>query len=165
MKYIVVLLLTGTTMLTHAQELFPQQCIGKWQGTMRISSNGFVRDSVKVLFTVAPLTSETWTWRMEYFSPQQPAVKDYVLKLKDREKRIFSTDEGGGIELLNYQFGHKLHSVFEIPGVLLTASYELINSDTIVFEVTSGKKSDTTGKDIFNYSVASVQRVVLKKTK
>ncbi|MFN7601317.1 MAG: hypothetical protein ACK5R0_07975, partial [Bacteroidota bacterium] len=58
---------------------------------------------------------------------------------------------------------NKLYSVFEIPGTLLTASYELINSNTMVFEVTSGKKNNSTGKDIFNYTVGSVQRVVLKK--
>ncbi|MFM8740076.1 MAG: hypothetical protein ACKOC0_07700 [Cytophagales bacterium] len=163
MKYILALLLTTTAILTHAQELFPQRCIGKWQGTMQISSNGIVRDSVKVLFTAAQLTSESWTWRMEYLSPQQPAVKDYILKLKDKAKGIYSTDEGDGIELMDYQFGNKLYSVFEIPGILLTASYELINSNTMVFEVTSGKKNNSTGKDIFNYSVGSVQRVVLKK--
>ncbi|MFM8911469.1 MAG: hypothetical protein ACKOE6_00955 [Flammeovirgaceae bacterium] len=163
MKYLLVLLLAGATTLVRAQELFPQRCIGKWRGTMQISSSGAVRDSVKVLFTVAQITNESWTWRMEYLSPQHPVVKDYVLKLKDKVKLVYSTDEGGGIELMDYQFGNKLYSVFEIPGVLLTASYELISTNTMIFEVTSGKKDNSTGKDIFNYSVGSVQHVVLER--
>ena len=163
MKYLLAALCSLATFLANAQLLFPEKCIGQWEGMMRISANGAVRDSVKVVFTVAPISNDSWTWRMEYLSPKQPMVKDYVLKLKDKDKHIYGTDEGDGIELMDYAFGNKLYSVFEIPGVLLTASYELINPNQLVFEVTSGKKTEATGKDIHNYSVSSVQRVVLRK--
>jgi hypothetical protein len=100
---------------------------------------------------------------MEYLSEKMPMVKDYVLKLKDKEKGIYSTDEGGGLELMDYQFGNKLYSVFEVSGVLLTASYEWIDKSNLVFEVTSGKKGESPVKDITNFSVANVQRVVMRK--
>jgi hypothetical protein len=163
MKSFLVLLLAWTITPIYAQALFPQLCIGTWTGTMHIASSGTIRDSVQVRFTVAQLTNDSWTWRMEYLSPQQPVVKDYLLKLKDKGKGIFSIDEGDGIELMDYKFGNKLYSAFEIPGTLLTASYELINSNTLVFEVTSGKKTGTSAKEITNYSMGSVQRVVLKR--
>jgi hypothetical protein len=53
--------------------------------------------------------------------------------------------------------------VFEVSGVLLTASYEWIDKSNLVFEVTSGKKGESPVKDITNFSVANVQRVVMRK--
>jgi hypothetical protein len=45
--------------------------------------------------------------------------------------------------------------------VLLTYSHEL-QGDQLIFEVTSGKKLDV-NKEVNNYSVLNLQRVVFKK--
>lgn len=164
MKKIILVLFLSSSFSAFAQTLFPEKCIGVWQGMMHIYNQGILRDSVKVKFTVAKTTDvNAWTWKMEYLSEKMPMVKDYVLKLKDKEKGIYSTDEGGGLELMDYQFGNKLYSVFEVSGVLLTASYEWIDKSNLVFEVTSGKKGESPVKDINNFSVANVQRVVMRK--
>jgi hypothetical protein len=164
MKKVILVLFLSSSFSTFAQTLFPEKCLGVWQGMMHIYNQGILRDSVKVKFTVAKTTDvNAWTWKMEYLSEKMPMVKDYVLKLKDKEKGIYSTDEGGGLELMDYQFGNKLYSVFEVNGVLLTASYEWIDKSNLVFEVTSGKKGESPVKDITNFSVANVQRVVMRK--
>jgi hypothetical protein len=164
MKKIILVLFLSSSFSTFAQTLFPEKCLGVWHGMMHIYNQGILRDSVKVKFTVAKTAeANAWTWKMEYLSEKMPMVKDYVLKLKDKEKGIYSTDEGGGLELMDYQFGNKLYSVFEVSGVLLTASYEWIDKSNLVFEVTSGKKGESPVKDITNFSVANVQRVVMRK--
>lgn len=89
-------------------------------------------------------------------------VKDYVLRVKDRTKKVFVTDEGGGLELTDYQTGNKLYSVFETGGILLTANYELRGGE-LVFEVTSGKKEPAQHPGVANYAVSAVQRIVLTR--
>lgn len=145
-----------------SQDFFPNRCLGQWQGTMHIYFAGQLRDSVPVRFTVAPIDSVSWTWRMEYLSEKLPMTKDYILKIKDKQRQVYVTDEGDGIELTDYLFGNKLYSIFETGGILLTASYEL-RGEELIFEVTSGKKSDSPAADVQSHPVSSVQRAVLRR--
>lgn len=161
MKFLLLSLIVSSVFLqAQAQQLFPEKCLGTWRGTMQIWQQGQLRDSVPVVFTVKALGADSWTWKTEYMSPKMPMTKDYVLRLKDREKLIFVTEEGEGVELADYQSGDKLYSVFETAGFLLTASYERLG-EALVFEVSSGKKLGPPVKDITSYSTSSVQRVVL----
>ena len=145
-----------------SQDFFPNRCLGHWQGTMHIYFAGQLRDSVPVRFTVALIDSASWTWRMEYLSEKLPMTKDYTLKIKDKQRQVYITDEGDGIELTDYLFGNKLYSVFETEGILLTASYELRDGD-LIFEVTSGKMAGTPTNGVQSHPVSSVQRAVLKR--
>lgn len=149
---------------TVAQQTFVEKCLGGWQGTMYMYNDGIVEDSVPVKLTVAA-TKDTgvWVWRTEYLSVKSPMVKDYTLKMKDKAKKIYVIDEGGGLLLENYVFSQKMYSLFETQQVYLTATYELIG-ENLVFEVTSGKKLTATHPEVNNYSIANVQRVVLQKT-
>lgn len=147
-----------------AQDLFPEKCLGRWAGMMYIYQHGHVRDSVPVRFTVKALTAESWTWKTEYLSTKMPMTKDYVLRLKDRDKKLFVTDEGGGLELTDYQTGNKLYSVFETGGIMLTASYEW-QGDQLIFEVTSGKKEEAKHPEVNTWSVSAVQRLVFTREK
>jgi len=147
---------------THAQS-FPDKCVGTWMGTMHIFNRGSLKDSVKVILTVAKGNQPNeWAWKTEYLSEKLPMTKDYVLRLKDAEKNIYVTDEKNGIELIDYLFNNKLYSIFETQGVFLTSSYELRDGD-LIFEVTSGKKTSTSDQSVANYSVDNLQRVVLRK--
>ena len=92
-----------------------------------------------------------------------PAVKDYKLVLKDAVTQTYATDEGNGIELMDYYFNNKLYSIFETHGVMLTSSYEL-QGNQLIFEVSSGKKIDE-NKEVNNYSVLNLQRVIFKRRK
>jgi hypothetical protein len=149
----------------HAQNSFPDKCIGTWKGTMMIYGRGVLRDSVKVTFTVTKSDKPNeWVWRTEYHSEKMPMTKDYLLRLKDADKGIYVTDENNGIELQDYLFGNKLYSVFETQGIFLTSSYELKGKE-LIFEVTSGKRIEPNGQEVANYTVDNLQRVVLKKVK
>ncbi len=148
---------------TYAQTTFVDGCLGVWKGTMYIYSRGNLRDSVSVRLTVAKTDKpDAWVWKTEYLSPKMPMVKDYVLRLRDASKNTYITDEGGGIELNDYLFNNKLYCVFETSNILLTSTYELRGNE-LIFEVTSGKKSEPSTKEVINYPVDNLQRVVFRK--
>jgi hypothetical protein len=162
-KNIVLLLLAMLTMTMVNAQSFPDKCIGTWNGMMHMYSRGTLKDSVKVVLTVAKGGHpDEWTWKTEYLSEKFPMTKDYVLRLKDAEKNIYVTDEKNGIELMDYLFDNKLYSIFETQGILLTSSYELKGKE-LIFEVTSGKKTGTSDQPVTNYSVDNLQRIVFKK--
>lgn len=148
----------------EAQENFADKCIGKWEGTMYMYGKGQLRDSLPVELDVQKTNrSDTWLWKTTYLSKTMPAVKDYKLVLKDAVTQTYVTDEGSGIELMDYYFNNKLYSVFETHGVMLTSSYEL-QGNQLIFEVSSGKKLDE-NKEVNNYSVLNLQRVIFKRRK
>lgn len=143
---------------------FPEKCLGTWEGMLMIYQQGQLRDSVKVIFTIAKTDEpDRWTWKKEYISEKFPLVKDYQLVLKDAEKGQYVTDEGNDILLTDYLFGDKLYSAFETEGILLTSTYEL-RGEELIFEVTSGKKL-TEDQEVNTFSVSSMQRVVFTRLK
>lgn len=147
-----------------AQESFADKCLGSWEGTMYIYGGGKLRDSVPVQLTVQKTTlPDTWIWRTSYLSKTTPMEKNYKLVLKDAPSQTYVTDEGDGIELMNYRFNNKLYSVFETHDVMLTSSYTL-EGDQLTFEVTSGRKMNE-GKEVTNYSVLNLQRVIFKRVR
>jgi hypothetical protein len=159
--FLILIAMISITMV-HAQS-FPEKCIGTWNGVMRMYSRGTLKDSVKVVLTVAKGSQPNeWTWKTEYLSEKFPMTKDYVLRLKDAEKNIYVTDEKNGIELIDYLFDNKLYSLFETENIFLTSSYELRGKE-LIFEVTSGKKTGASDQPVTNYSVDNLQRVVFKK--
>lgn len=161
-KTVIITLLICFVVNLQAQENFANKCVGKWEGMMYIYGKGQLRDSVPVELLVQKTNLDTvWKWKTSYLSKTMPAVKDYNLILKDVKSQTYATDEGGGIELMDYQFNNKLYSVFETHGVMLTSSYELLGNQ-LIFEVSSGKKLDD-NKEVINYSVLNLQRVVFKR--
>lgn len=164
LKILFSLLCLSYSTFNFAQQSFPEKCLGEWEGMMYIFSNGGLVDSVATSFDVARTEDpHTFTWITRYHSPTQPMVKDYKLKLIDPAKKLYAVDEGNSIALNSYLFGEKLYSVFETQGILLTSSYELIG-ENLVFEVTSGTNLEP-GKDVMNYSVRNLQRVMFRKKK
>lgn len=130
---------------------------------MHLYAKGQLRDSVRVQLLVEKTNRpDTWVWKTSYLSPTLPAVKDYKLLLKDSSSQTYATDEGDGIELFDYYFNNKLYSVFETHDVMLTSSYELRGKE-LIFEVSSGRRLDGNNKEVTNYSVLNLQRVVFRK--
>ena len=161
---ILCILIILISRFVFAQDNFADKCIGKWGGTMYIYGKGQLKDSVSVELDVQKLVDlDIWKWKTSYLSKTMPMVKDYKLKLIDKLSQTYSTDENNGIELMDYYFNNKLYSVFETHGVMLTSSYEL-NGDQLIFEVSSGKKI-AEDKEVTNYSVLNLQRVVFKRIK
>lgn len=160
---IVWLLFIGSSEATRAQNLFGDRCVGRWAGMLFISRQGVVKDSVPVRLTVSPTSSPTaWGWKTEYLSTRQPMTKDYVLRLTDKAKTQYVTDEGDGLLLTETLYGQKLYGVFETQGVLLTSTYEL-TGNTLIFEVTSGKKEIAQHPEVTTFSVDNLQRVVFRR--
>lgn len=165
MKYVILALSihVGFHVLSFSQSTFPEKYLGVWEGNMLMMSQGKIKDSVDVIFTIAKTDeAESWTWRTQYLSEKFPMVKDYVLRVEDKENQVFVIDEGEGLVLYDYMFGNKLYSVFETGGFLLTSSYEF-REDEIVFEVSSGKLIGDGKQEVNNYTVRNLQRVVLTR--
>lgn len=165
MKWTILAAVTFFSYLSvPAQTLFPDKCIGTWNGVMKIYAKGKLRDSVSIKFTVARKNDTVWTWHTQYISAKMPVSKAYTLRLKNKAANEFITDEGDGILLNEYVSENKMYSQFETQGFYLTSTYELVAEHVLVFEVTSATKSMAGGgTDVINYSVNNIQRVVLKR--
>ena len=146
-----------------SQNSFIAGCIGTWKGKMYIYNKGNLKDSVEVRLTVGKTNKpDEWSWKTEYLSAKMPMVKDYILRLKDASTNTYITDEGNGIELVDYLFNNKLFCVFETHNFVLTSTFELLENE-LIFEVTSGKKGANSNQEVINYPVENLQRVVFKK--
>lgn len=140
--------------------IFPEKCLGVWEGMLEIFNKGKFVDSVKIRFTAAKTdTAGTYIWKTEYLSKTRPMVKDYKLVVDSLNEGRYMLDEGGGVELFMYCVNNKLYGMFNVNDICLTSSNELIG-DKLIFEVTSGKKV-ADSKDVKNYSISNVQRAVL----
>lgn len=160
MRIPVCLLMLLASLTTEAQQLFPDRCLGVWEGTMHIYSKGVLRDSVRVRRTIRRIDSASWTWRTDYLSEKMPATKDYVLRRRDASSNEFVVDEGGGVEIPGYLTGNRLYSVFETAGFLLTAAEEL-TPEGLLFEVVSARRSGKPDAPVGTFQVGAVQRVLL----
>lgn len=142
--------------------IFPERCLGVWEGIMHIYNYDELVDSVKIRFTAAKTDIDgTYTWKTEYLSPDRPMVKDYKLVVDDLSKGRYILDEGDGVMLIEYNVNNKLYSLFKVNDIYLTSSTELVN-DQLIFEVTSGKEFNDI-KGITNYSFTNVQRAVMHR--
>lgn len=148
----------------RADDLLPDRMAGSWTGNLDIWSGGVKRDSVPVTLTIASRGRDRWQWKMEYHSKTNPMVKDYELRVKDRTKGHFITDEGGGVILEDFVIGDKMVSQFETQGIWLTSTQEL-RDGKLMFEVTAGKRSDIPSTGVTNITITSVQRAMLKRAK
>ena len=158
---IVVFFILGDTTNVGAQIL--KEWHGQWHGMMHMFRNGTTSDSVDVILTIKPINDSTLTWKTEYKSAKQPMTKDYTMKSVDIVKGVYATDEGEGVLLDTYLIDHTLFNVFEVEGIMLTATYRLLG-DEMFFEVTSGKKGKTVSGGVTNFSVNHLQRVKLTRS-
>ena len=142
--------------------IFPEKCLGIWDGVMFIFNEGLLRDSVQVRFTAAK-TEEggVYIWKTAYLSPTRPMVKDYKLVVRDLSKGQYILDEGDGVEVMHYVVQNKMYSLFQVDDIYLTSSTEFLENQ-LIFEVTSGRQLNASD-EVKNYSFANIQRVVLKK--
>jgi len=165
MKHLIFISLAFFFLQANAQQIKISD--GKWKGTLIIWKENKIVDSVPTELTIKTIIKDSvWQWKTEYISAIMPVTKDYSLRVVDKQKGIYITDEGDGIELMNYGFGNKLYSNFETSGVLLSSYYEWIGND-IVFEIASGKKIETMSinTEVTNFSVRNLQKVIFKKIK
>lgn len=160
--FLCAFLIASTVVYAQTSD-FPGMWVGTWKGKMYRYAQGQLRDSVQVEMHINPLEEpNTWQWKTTYLSPQNTVIKDYVLKSVEATKGHFRVDEGDGIILDAFFLGGKLFHLFDVKGLYLTATYEM-REDKLLFEVTSGKRLNTTGSDVTNYSVENLQRSLLQR--
>lgn len=147
------------------EEYFGDRCVGHWEGTMYLCSEGKINDSLRVKFEVEKMMDgKSWKWKTTYSAKSDEITKDYILRLVDDRSGSYVIDEGDGIMLNSFSFGNRLYSTFSVGDQLLTANYQL-DKEILFFEVTSGKKGQATGDGtIFNYSVEHIQKVAFRRT-
>jgi hypothetical protein len=165
-RIILFVLFMNTVNLNAAfsQSSFIEKCQGEWEGVMHIFQKGKIIDSVNIVFSVTPNGKNSWNWKTAYLSEKMPLTKNYTMKMADSSSNRFLVDEGDGVVLYDYLFQNKIYGVFETQNILLTSTYELTNSNELIFEVTSGKKLvGPSNEEVHNYSVENLQRVVLKR--
>lgn len=163
-KLIILIVFIFISPNINSQINFADKCIGKWEGDMEFYKNGKILGKMPVRFTVSKTKQkDCWVWKTEYLSKKQPGVKDYLLKLIDSKQQLYLLDEGDNIVLNSYVIKDKLYQIFETEGILLTSNYELIN-DTLIFEVSSGKKIIKEDNEVSSYSIDYLQRVKFKRS-
>lgn len=142
--------------------LFPEKCLGLWEGEMEIYNLGILRHKVKVRFTAAKTkTPNIYIWKTEYLSKKTPGVKDYKLIVDDAKSGRYILDEGNGIKLIQYAVDNKMRCLFEVNNMYFTSITEILDNK-LIFEVTSGEKIQEI-KGIKNFSFTNVQRMILNK--
>jgi hypothetical protein len=142
--------------------IFPEKCLGVWEGMLEIFSKGKFIHRVKIRFTAAKTnTVGTYIWKTEYLSKSRPSVKDYKLVVDTLNEGRYILDEGDGVKLFMYCVNDKLYSMYNVEDIYLTSTRELLG-DKLIFEVTSGVETKES-KDVRNYSVSNVQRAILTK--
>lgn len=146
-----------------AQKTFPKEFIGVWEGKMQIYKNGEIKDSVNTRQTIAESSEpDTWIWRTDYFSKLDTIVKDYLLKVIDKEKNHYAIDEQDGISLDCVLHQNKLFSSFSVQGNILTTSYQIIE-DKLVFEVIMAYKVESEKGQVKSFLPSIYQKSILKK--
>lgn len=163
-SFILLFICTINIQTGNGQDIFPDKLAGTWAGTMHIFQKGIMKDSISIKFSVDKKSDTQWGWKTEYLSDKYPLTKNYLLKRDNNVGNLYLMDEGDGIVLHTYLFDNKLYAAFETRNVFLTSSYELTKTDDLIFEVASGKKLEgTTNNQVNNFTVESLQRVVLKR--
>lgn len=143
--------------------MFPDKCLGVWEGQMYIYVQNALRDSVAVRFTAAASDSVgVYIWKTEYLSENEPIIKDYKLRVDDLSKGRYLLDEGNGIGIIEFNYGDKLYSAFQTENIYLTSTTEL-RGEKLIFEVSSGRIINP-DDEVISYSFDHLQRVELTRT-
>ena len=109
MKHLIFISLAFLFFHANAQQI--KITDGVWKGTLMIWKENKIVDSVPTELTIKTIIKDSiWQWKTEYLSATMPVTKDYTLRIIDKQKGIYITDEGDGVDLMNYSFGNKLLS-------------------------------------------------------
>ncbi len=157
-----LLLLFTASFFIHAQESFPEKCLGTWEGTLYIYKAGQLKDSVQVNLEVERTGDpNAFTWVTTYASEQYPMVKDYIFRVQEPSSQTYIMDEGDDTALLMYGFDNKVYSLFETENTMLSSTYEL-KRDTLYFEVNSAGQQ-ATGPVVTSFEIGYLQKAVFTR--
>lgn len=178
MKILSLMLLLVFTNTVFSQDFDADSWIGKYAGTMQLSSINGWKDEVQVEFEFSEVIEDSvWRYTMCYKSEKLgEMIKDYrILKAIGSVKSEFKLDEQDGIVIDMTYMNHSFFALFEVEGMIHTSSMCLQGS-TIRFEMfgsnlespTNITTSEPLGDSNETYTVSSykpsyAQTVSLKK--
>ena len=115
---------------------FPKTWIGKFAGTMTISTLDAPNDSVSVTLEISELKQDSvWTYQMHYFSEKYGKIeKNYQIVRTDNKWQRFIMDELNGIELQMSYLNDSFYEFFEVEGTLYATTTRMIGN-TLLFEI------------------------------
>lgn len=143
-----------------SQAEFLKSYEGIWRGKLEIyHSTSIVQEVPVQLSIIRSDSTNDWIWRTEYFSVQNPIVKDYRMKIHESKPGVFLMDEGDGIQLLHYRFANQLVCFFQTDGISIFSTYEIV-ADRLIFELFSGKLVGSGHELVQNSEMNVLQKVV-----
>jgi hypothetical protein len=160
-----------------AKENFPKGWIGNWHGDLHIyGAKG--HQQVPMWIEIQPIDTSTqgrYTFGLIYGSREKD-WRPYELVPIDTSKGIWAVDEKNTIQMESYLRGPKFMCWFVVQGNRVLCSYELIDAQTLSFEVISGKETEVsksggviraleqdTIPSVGTFPIGVFQRAILKK--
>jgi len=146
----IILILFFVQPYVQAQFSFPEDYLGKWEGTLDIySGNNKIMDVRMSLFIDETNMRDTFLYNLVYQGDgQEPDIRNYLLIVEDRATGKYKIDEQNTVVLPMQLFGRKLISSFVVEGSAVHFLYTLMDQQIWV-EVISGpyEQGTYTGKD------------------
>ncbi len=125
---------------TQAQNsfLFPNDCLGRYSGTMYIEYIGKgIVDSAYVELELSKTDNDSeWNYFNTIENERYGKVeKRYTLIQDESKKGLFILDENNGIQIEHTNIGRNLYSTFEVQGNLIFYSLECIDNETLYYKI------------------------------
>ena len=155
-----------------AQEIFPQDFLGRWQGTLEVFGPDTVLQRVAMQLHIEPLSDSSYTYTIIY-GEADTGTRAYELRRGTDGPNHWVVDEKNGILLDNYFRGGVLTGGFAVMGNLLVASLER-RGEALLYRIVSGKQAprQTTGGQpvggqdippVDSYALGGLQQALLRR--
>ncbi len=155
---------------------FPASWAGNWVGSLDIYSPKGLAQTIPMFLDINKIDTSTtgrYTWGMVYVSKEKD-WRPYELVPVEPGRGLWRIDEKNSISMESYLFGSKFLCWFVVQGNRILCTYEKTDTNTIVFEVMSGKETtvSTTGNtkqgeedipEVKTYPFQGFQRGILKR--
>jgi hypothetical protein len=155
---------------------FPASWAGVWTGTLDIFSGKGKVQSVSMEIELLKMDTSRqgrYTFSLIY-GGRDKDYRHYELVPVDPAKGLWRVDEKNTIVMESYLYGPKLLCWFVVEGSRVLCTYEKTDSNTLIFEVISGRETpvSTTGntkidkediQEVKTFPVTVFQRAVLKR--
>ena len=158
-------------------ETFPASWQGDWKGTLQIFNGKGLAQSVEMSLEIHKIDTSAegrYTFGLVYGSKDQD-WRPYELVPVAPEFGQWKVDEKNSIIMESYLYGPKLLCLFTVQNSRILCTYEKVDDQTLVFEVTAGPEAavSTTGNtkqdeeeipEVKSFPFNVLQRATLKRS-
>jgi len=147
----------------------PAGWVGKWVGTLTITTDKGDPQELPMSLEVRPLADGRYTWRLVYGEGEKRQTRDYELVAKAGKPGRFEIDEKNGIRLGARLIGNTLYAIFQVGEAVIHSRYEQAG-DVLRVEMTAyttrdplATKPTAGGAEVKSPQLLSAQSAELKK--